>query len=229
MRPLRFNTCTRQWSWQQKVQLAHRLVYASASCRRSCSPLFLHLAGFFVAIFLYWVTCGLGAGICYHRLLTHRSFKTPKWFEYAADDLCRHRGRRRTASLGGHSPHASPIYGCGGRPALSPRWQMVVSHGLDFGGQCSAPGCAHDRPLRPRFSGATNSMSGSPNIISFLLSFWEFCFLPSVAGHFCSGAFSSARCSDSTPLFSSIPPRTSGVRVPTRPATCPPTVCGLLC
>ena len=36
----------------------------------------------FVAIFLYWVTGGLGLGICFHRLLTHRSYATPKWFEY---------------------------------------------------------------------------------------------------------------------------------------------------
>ncbi|MGA8677502.1 MAG: fatty acid desaturase [Candidatus Acidiferrales bacterium] len=36
----------------------------------------------FVALFLYWVTGGLGLGICYHRLLTHRSYATPKWFEY---------------------------------------------------------------------------------------------------------------------------------------------------
>src|ERR1700691_4132565 len=35
-----------------------------------------------VALFLYWVTGGLGLGSCYHRLLTHRSFATPKWFEY---------------------------------------------------------------------------------------------------------------------------------------------------
>src|SRR5277367_3457671 len=36
----------------------------------------------FVAIFLFWITGGLGLGICFHRLLTHRSFATPKWFEY---------------------------------------------------------------------------------------------------------------------------------------------------
>jgi fatty-acid desaturase len=35
-----------------------------------------------VALFLYWVTGGLGLGIGYHRLLTHRSYATPKWFEY---------------------------------------------------------------------------------------------------------------------------------------------------
>jgi stearoyl-CoA desaturase (delta-9 desaturase) len=37
---------------------------------------------FLVAFFLYWVTAGLGLGICYHRLLVHRSFDVPKWFEY---------------------------------------------------------------------------------------------------------------------------------------------------
>ncbi len=33
----------------------------------------------FVALLLFWVTGGLGLGICFHRLLTHRSFQTPKW------------------------------------------------------------------------------------------------------------------------------------------------------
>lgn len=31
---------------------------------------------------LWWVAGSLGIGICYHRLLTHRGFKTPKWVEY---------------------------------------------------------------------------------------------------------------------------------------------------
>lgn len=34
------------------------------------------------ALFLTWVAGSLGIGIGYHRLLTHRGFKTPKWFEY---------------------------------------------------------------------------------------------------------------------------------------------------
>jgi fatty-acid desaturase len=37
---------------------------------------------FFVALFLWWVSGSLGTGVCYHRLLTHRSFRTPKWMEY---------------------------------------------------------------------------------------------------------------------------------------------------
>src|SRR5438874_12573952 len=37
---------------------------------------------FLLAMFLWWVTGSLGIGMCYHRLLTHRGYKTPKWVEY---------------------------------------------------------------------------------------------------------------------------------------------------
>jgi stearoyl-CoA desaturase (delta-9 desaturase) len=43
---------------------------------------FFTWSGFFTAIFLHWVMGGLGLGVCYHRLLTHRSYAVPKWFEY---------------------------------------------------------------------------------------------------------------------------------------------------
>ena len=35
-----------------------------------------------VAVVLYWVAVGLGISMGYHRLHTHRGFKTYKWFEY---------------------------------------------------------------------------------------------------------------------------------------------------
>lgn len=35
-----------------------------------------------VAAFVWWVAGSLGIGIGYHRLLTHRGFKAPKWLEY---------------------------------------------------------------------------------------------------------------------------------------------------
>lgn len=38
--------------------------------------------GLIAASVLWWITGGLGIGLAYHRLLTHRSFKTPKWLEY---------------------------------------------------------------------------------------------------------------------------------------------------
>jgi len=37
---------------------------------------------FLIAMFLYWVSGSLGIGMGYHRLLTHRGYKTPKWIEY---------------------------------------------------------------------------------------------------------------------------------------------------
>ena len=37
---------------------------------------------FFLACFLWWVSGSLGIGMAYHRLLTHRGYKTPKWVEY---------------------------------------------------------------------------------------------------------------------------------------------------
>lgn len=33
-------------------------------------------------VFLHWVTGGLGITMGWHRLVTHRSFQTPKWLEY---------------------------------------------------------------------------------------------------------------------------------------------------
>jgi stearoyl-CoA desaturase (delta-9 desaturase) len=35
-----------------------------------------------IALFLYWVTGGLGITLGFHRLVTHRSFQTSKWLEY---------------------------------------------------------------------------------------------------------------------------------------------------
>src|ERR1700733_9969558 len=36
----------------------------------------------FTLIFLWWVAGSLGIGMGYHRLLTHRGYRTPKWVEY---------------------------------------------------------------------------------------------------------------------------------------------------
>src|SRR5579872_5234271 len=35
-----------------------------------------------LAVVLWWVSVSLGIGMGYHRLLTHRGYKTPKWMEY---------------------------------------------------------------------------------------------------------------------------------------------------
>ncbi len=38
---------------------------------------------FAVSVLLWWVATSLGIGMCYHRLLTHRGYKTSKWLEYS--------------------------------------------------------------------------------------------------------------------------------------------------
>src|SRR5512147_199094 len=43
---------------------------------------FFSWKGLALAAFLWWVTGSLGIGMGYHRLLTHRGFKCPKWVEY---------------------------------------------------------------------------------------------------------------------------------------------------
>ena len=37
---------------------------------------------FLLAALLWWIAGSLGIGMGYHRLLTHRGYKTPKWMEY---------------------------------------------------------------------------------------------------------------------------------------------------
>jgi stearoyl-CoA desaturase (delta-9 desaturase) len=39
------------------------------------------------AMILWWFAGSLGIGIGYHRLLTHRGFKTPKWVEYTLSTI----------------------------------------------------------------------------------------------------------------------------------------------
>ena len=43
---------------------------------------FFSWKAFAVAVVLWWVATSLGIGMGYHRLLTHRGYKTPRWFEY---------------------------------------------------------------------------------------------------------------------------------------------------
>ena len=46
------------------------------------APFFFSWSGLIVALFLWWCCGGLGICLCFHRLLTHRSFKTPRVIKY---------------------------------------------------------------------------------------------------------------------------------------------------
>jgi len=39
-------------------------------------------SGLAIMAVLTWISGGLGITLCFHRLLTHRAFRTPRWFEY---------------------------------------------------------------------------------------------------------------------------------------------------
>jgi stearoyl-CoA desaturase (delta-9 desaturase) len=43
---------------------------------------YFSLQGLLLAVLLWWLAGGFGIGMGYHRLLTHRSYKAPKWLEY---------------------------------------------------------------------------------------------------------------------------------------------------
>jgi sn-1 stearoyl-lipid 9-desaturase len=45
-------------------------------------PGFFSWQGVVLALVLHWITGGLGITLCWHRMLSHRSFKSPKWLEY---------------------------------------------------------------------------------------------------------------------------------------------------
>ena len=44
---------------------------------------FFSWKGLFAAVVLYVISINIGIGMCYHRLLTHRGYKVPRWLEHA--------------------------------------------------------------------------------------------------------------------------------------------------
>jgi fatty-acid desaturase len=59
-------------------------VFALASMHLGAlaAPFFFTPSALIVAVLGWWIFGGLGICLCYHRLLTHRSFRTPKVVEY---------------------------------------------------------------------------------------------------------------------------------------------------
>ena len=64
------------WRYASAVALYHLLALLAFV------PWFYSTAGFVLSMFLIYSFGGLGMNLCYHRLLTHRSFKCPLWFEH---------------------------------------------------------------------------------------------------------------------------------------------------
>lgn len=66
--------------WMTFVRLA--VLHLGALC--AFMPVQFDWSALLVLVVLYYTTGALGISLGYHRLLTHRSFKAPKAFEYAA-------------------------------------------------------------------------------------------------------------------------------------------------
>ena len=65
-----------RWKWD--IILGIAVIHLGALF----GPMTFSWKAFWVFFWLQWMTAGLGICLCFHRLLTHRSFKTPKWLEY---------------------------------------------------------------------------------------------------------------------------------------------------
>src|SRR5713226_1410691 len=59
---------------------------------------------FFVAMFLWWVSGSLGIGMSYHRLLTHRGYRTPSGWNTFSPGV--RRWRSKAARFSGSRPIA---------------------------------------------------------------------------------------------------------------------------
>jgi fatty-acid desaturase len=67
---------------RQGVNWTTAIAFAAFHAGAVTALFFFSWPAFLTALALYWVSLSLGIGMGYHRLLTHRSYKTPKAIEY---------------------------------------------------------------------------------------------------------------------------------------------------
>ena len=85
-------------------------------------PAFFSWSGVAILLVMTWLTGGIGITLTFHRLLTHRSFKTPKWFEYVLTTCgC----LAWQGGPGAHGQHHRP-FGHGGRAGGGPDQQEAL-------------------------------------------------------------------------------------------------------
>jgi len=76
--PERGRVRLRNLSWSVLIALGSIHLIAALAV----FPSLFSWSGLALMFVFIWISGGLGIALCYHRLLTHRSFRTPKWFEY---------------------------------------------------------------------------------------------------------------------------------------------------
>jgi stearoyl-CoA desaturase (delta-9 desaturase) len=76
--PAKRGTCWQNLNWNVVVGIS--AIHLGATL--AVFPQFFSWSGLAVAGLLFWLSGLIGTTLGFHRLLSHRSFKTPKWFEY---------------------------------------------------------------------------------------------------------------------------------------------------
>ena len=79
---MRLSFASRDRTFTQPVVWVTSLIFVALHAGAIAALFFFTTKAFLIAMCLWWVAGSLGIGIGYHRLLTHRSFKTSKWVEH---------------------------------------------------------------------------------------------------------------------------------------------------
>ena len=79
---MRLSFASRDRTFTQPVVWVTSLIFVALHAGAIAALFFFTTKALLIAMCLWWVAGSLGIGIGYHRLLTHRSFKTSKWVEY---------------------------------------------------------------------------------------------------------------------------------------------------
>src|SRR5882757_1275534 len=69
-------------TWVARVNWTTTLFFLAFHIGAVAALFFFSWQGLGLALLLLWTSGSLGIGLSYHRLLTHRSYKAPKWIEY---------------------------------------------------------------------------------------------------------------------------------------------------
>ncbi|MFA6243320.1 MAG: fatty acid desaturase [Candidatus Hydrogenedentales bacterium] len=70
------------WVTSKRLKTPTLIVVGLIHATALAAPFTFSWTGFILCVILFWVTGGLGITLCYHRLLTHRSYRTYKPIEY---------------------------------------------------------------------------------------------------------------------------------------------------
>ncbi|MEK7795472.1 MAG: fatty acid desaturase [Candidatus Hydrogenedentota bacterium] len=71
-----------EWATRRNLKPWTLGVIAAIHLLALTAPFSFTWTGLIVCVVMYYVTGSLGITLCFHRLLTHRSYRTPKWIEY---------------------------------------------------------------------------------------------------------------------------------------------------